>query len=112
MADASDAVVDIDSVLTTGKDVDLTDTSYQTVYAEPEVPEHIRLFFDMLDRDSNGQLDKQEVMDGAQKVGMSEAETERFFTMLDTNKDGVLSFDEFKVRARGGRARRTSDFLG
>jgi hypothetical protein len=36
-------------------------TDYQTNYVKAEVPPHLKLFFDLLDSDHNGELDKEEV---------------------------------------------------
>ena len=57
MSDAADHVNDIDSFLTTGQDVDMTDTAYKTQYKK--MPSHIKQFFDMLDTDKNGVLDRE-----------------------------------------------------
>jgi hypothetical protein len=92
MGDADDRVLDIDAVIETGKDVDLTETSYKTQYAVS----HLRVFFDLLDVNKDGFLSQEEVTEGATKVGMSKEETENFFAMLDRNNDGVLDYNEFK----------------
>jgi Ca2+-binding EF-hand superfamily protein len=50
--------------------------------------------FRLLDEDSNGYLDPEEIRNGFSD--WSEREITEFFNKLDTNNDGVISLDEFK----------------
>lgn len=51
-----------------------------------------------MDRDHNGQLDKAELKLAFVKAGLSvsTAKLDQFFREVDTNHDGVISFDEWR----------------
>jgi len=53
---------------------------------------HVKQAFDYFDKDSDGKLTQQEVME-ALKISGEDAAT--IIRTCDTNKDGVISFDEF-----------------
>ena len=54
--------------------------------------------FRSIDRDHNGQLDKAELKLAFAKAGLSvsTAKLDQFFSEIDTNHDGVISFDEWR----------------
>ena len=54
--------------------------------------------FKSIDRDHNGQLDKAELKLAFVKAGLSvpTVKLDRFFSEVDTNHDGVISFDEWR----------------
>ena len=54
--------------------------------------------FESIDRDHNGELDKEELKAALARAGLtvSNAKLEQFFAEVDTNKDGVISFDEWR----------------
>ncbi len=54
--------------------------------------------FESIDRDNNGELDKEELKAALARAGLtvSNSKLEQFFAEVDTNKDGVISFDEWR----------------
>ncbi len=54
--------------------------------------------FKAIDRDHNGQLDKAELKLAFTRAGLSvpTAKLDQFFLEVDTNHDGVISFDEWR----------------
>ena len=54
--------------------------------------------FKSIDRDHNGQLDKTELKDAFVRAGLviPSSKLDQFFAEVDTNKDGVISFDEWR----------------
>ena len=54
--------------------------------------------FKSIDRDHNGQLDKKELRDAFVRAGLIIPATklDQFFAEVDTNHDGVISFDEWR----------------
>ena len=59
--------------------------------------------FRIMDDNGDRKIDKQEFYWGLQDLGaaVSKKEAEILLDYLDTNKDGVVSFDEFLVALRG-----------
>ncbi|KAL8841419.1 MAG: hypothetical protein Q9205_000707 [Flavoplaca limonia] len=54
--------------------------------------------FQSIDRDHNGQLDKTELRSAFSRAGLAvpNSKLDRFFSEVDTNGDGVISFDEWR----------------
>jgi solute carrier family 25 phosphate transporter 23/24/25/41 len=54
--------------------------------------------FQSIDRDHNGNLDKEELRAAFKKVGLivPSRKLDQFFSEVDTNHDGVISFDEWR----------------
>lgn len=58
--------------------------------------------FKSIDRDHNGQLDKAELRAAFVTAGISlpGPKLDQFFSEIDSNKDGVISFDEWRCLFR------------
>lgn len=54
--------------------------------------------FKSIDRDHNGQLDKGELRAAFERAGISlpSAKLDQFFSEVDSNHDGVITFDEWR----------------
>ena len=54
--------------------------------------------FETIDRDHNGELDKDELRSAFSRVGLSipSAKLDEFFDQVDVNHDGVISFEEWR----------------
>ncbi len=54
--------------------------------------------FKSIDRDHNGQLDKSELRSAFVAAGimLPTSKLDQFFSEVDTNHDGVISFDEWR----------------
>lgn len=54
--------------------------------------------FKSIDRDHNGQLDKNELKSAFARAGLAipNSKLDQFFSEVDTNKDGVISFEEWR----------------
>ena len=54
--------------------------------------------FKSIDRNHNGQLDKTELRDAFVRAGLviPSSKLDQFFAEVDTNHDGVISFDEWR----------------
>jgi solute carrier family 25 phosphate transporter 23/24/25/41 len=54
--------------------------------------------FDSIDRDHNGNLDKNELKVAFSKAGLAvpQSKLDHFFAEVDTNHDGVISFEEWR----------------
>ena len=54
--------------------------------------------FQSIDRDHNGQLDKEELQAAFKRAGLRipNSKLDQFFEEVDTNHDGVISFDEWR----------------
>ena len=54
--------------------------------------------FKSIDRDHNGQLDKGELKSAFDRAGilLPPPKLDQFFSEVDTNHDGVISFDEWR----------------
>lgn len=62
--------------------------------------------FDEIDEDDNGQLDQNELTDLALRLGMTPndaaQQVSELMTMIDTDEDGVISWDEFAQAVQQG----------
>lgn len=56
------------------------------------------LLFKSIDRDNNGRLDKEELQTAFQRVGLAvpQRRLNTFFEDMDMNKDGFVSFAEWR----------------
>ncbi|MCJ1396133.1 hypothetical protein MMC18_009022 [Xylographa bjoerkii] len=63
-----------------------------------ETEKELWKLFKSIDRDHNGQLDKDELQAAFWRAGLvvSKSKFEDFFSGIDTNHDGVISFDEWR----------------
>ena len=63
-----------------------------------QTEQELRILFDGIDRDRNGQLDKAELRGAFARAGLgvSNAKLDRFFAEVDVDRDGVISFDEWR----------------
>lgn len=54
--------------------------------------------FKSIDRNQNGKLDKDELRAGFSRAGLavSNAKLDRFFAEVDTNRDGEITFEEWR----------------
>ena len=54
--------------------------------------------FDNIDHDHNGKLDKVELQVAFHRAGLSvsSAKLDRFFEEIDTDRDGEISFEEWR----------------
>jgi solute carrier family 25 (mitochondrial phosphate transporter), member 23/24/25/41 len=60
--------------------------------------------FESIDRDHNGEIDKGELRIAFAKAGViiSAAKLDEFFTDVDKNRDGVISYDEWRYGSTVG----------
>jgi solute carrier family 25 phosphate transporter 23/24/25/41 len=67
------------------------------VFVEHTEKELLALF-NSIDRDHNGNLDKSELQAAFQKAGLviPPRKLDQFFAEVDSNHDGVISFDEWR----------------
>ena len=66
-------------------------------FIEHTEKELLRLF-NGIDRDNNGQIDKGELRSACADAGLiiPQSKLDEFFQKVDTNHDGVISFDEWR----------------
>ena len=58
----------------------------------------LRRLFDNIDRDDNGELTRSELKDAFSSAGVqvSQPKLNEFFNHIDSNRDGVISYDEWR----------------
>ncbi|KAH0545583.1 hypothetical protein FGG08_000414 [Glutinoglossum americanum] len=63
-----------------------------------ETEKELRILFNSIDRDHNGRLDKDELRAAFAKAGLvvSNSKLDQFFSEVDTNHDGEISFEEWR----------------
>lgn len=56
------------------------------------------MLFNSIDRDHNGRIDKGELQAAVKSAGITvpKRELEQFFRQVDTDNDGVITFDEWR----------------
>lgn len=71
----------------------------------PKLAEYRRVF-DEIDKDGNGELDMEEIEELFIKLGIfvSDRELNRLFAIVDTDKNGTISFQEFVHHICGEKA--------
>ncbi|KAI9703807.1 MAG: hypothetical protein M1836_007577 [Candelina mexicana] len=69
---------------------------FRTFVAETE--RELRTLFNSIDRDHNGQLDKNELQAAFARAGLAvpRSKLDQFFSEVDTDRDGTISFDEWR----------------
>ncbi|KAI9761023.1 MAG: hypothetical protein M4579_001286 [Chaenotheca gracillima] len=63
-----------------------------------ETEKELQTLFNSIDRDNNGKLDKSELQAAFLRAGLAvpKSKLDQFFEEVDTNRDGVISFDEWR----------------
>lgn len=64
---------------------------------DAEVNAALREYFDEADRNKRGTLDQRDIPLLLDRLNIDRSKYQVFLKKFDTNKDGVVSFDEFKV---------------
>jgi solute carrier family 25 phosphate transporter 23/24/25/41 len=66
--------------------------------------------FQRIDRNHNGEIDKNELRNAFAQSGVtvSSAKLDRFFAEVDKNNDGVISYIEWRLDIRTGQVRLNS----
>ncbi|MCJ1321640.1 hypothetical protein MMC15_006985 [Xylographa vitiligo] len=87
---------DVLKVVDTNGDGRIQYSEFRTFVEETE--KELWKLFKSIDRDRNGQLDKDELQAAFWRAGLvvSKSKFEDFFSGIDTNHDGVISFDEWR----------------
>ncbi|KAL8707577.1 MAG: hypothetical protein Q9220_007418 [cf. Caloplaca sp. 1 TL-2023] len=80
-----------------------TDGDGRMQYAEfrtfvEQTEKELLKLFNSIDRDHNGELDKSELQSAFSRAGLAvqNSKLDQFFAEVDTNKDGVISFEEWR----------------
>ena len=79
------------------KQIGLTSILEFRTFVEQTEKELLQLF-KSIDRDHNGQLDKSELRVAFRRAGLAvpNSKLDQFFSEVDSNHDGVISFDEWR----------------
>lgn len=67
--------------------------------------------FDRYDKDKNGSLDVSEVQAALAELGLPDTLADSAFQVMDTNKDGLISFEEFFAHAKASELELREIFL-
>ena len=72
---------------------------------EPKDQDALRKVFDSFDKDKSGFIDISEIKAMSKELGheINDTDVQNIFSQIDTNKDGKISFDEFKVWWHSGK---------
>lgn len=73
----------------------------------------MRTIFDSFDKDKNGYLEKDEIKKVSEELGkpLTPEELDKVMKMMDLNKDGKISFDEFYVWWHHGVSNKLEDLV-
>ncbi|KAI4089023.1 MAG: hypothetical protein LQ348_002746 [Seirophora lacunosa] len=96
LKNADDMLQDVLKAVDTDGDGHIQYSEFRTFVNETE--KALLKLFESIDRDHNGQLDKSELKSAFTRAGLtvSNSKLDQFFTEVDTNKDGVISFEEWR----------------
>ncbi|KAI9852335.1 MAG: hypothetical protein M1838_001040 [Thelocarpon superellum] len=87
---------DVIKAVDTNRDGKIQYNEFRVFVGETE--KELRNLFNSIDRDHNGKLDKAELQMAFRRSGLAvpSSKLDRFFAEVDTNQDGVISFDEWR----------------
>ncbi|KAI9809952.1 MAG: hypothetical protein M1825_000385 [Sarcosagium campestre] len=96
LQNADDLLGDVMKAVDTNSDGRIEYEEFRVFVEETE--KELRVLFNSIDRDHNGKLDKNELNAAFQRAGLavSKSKLDKFFGEVDTNNDGVISFDEWR----------------
>ncbi|KAL8949564.1 MAG: hypothetical protein Q9222_004338 [Ikaeria aurantiellina] len=96
LQNADDMLQDVLKAVDTDGDGRMQYAEFRT-FVEKTEKELFKLF-NSIDRDRNGQLDKSELKSAFSRAGLAvqNSKLDQFFAEVDTNKDGVISFEEWR----------------
>ncbi|KAI9803386.1 MAG: hypothetical protein M1833_000905 [Piccolia ochrophora] len=96
LKDAEDLLKDVMRAVDTNDDGKIQYEEFRIFVEETE--KELRALFNSIDRDHNGKLDKTELQFAFKRAGLtvSKAKLDQFFAEVDTNDDGVISFEEWR----------------
>ncbi|KAF2761805.1 calcium dependent mitochondrial carrier protein-like protein [Pseudovirgaria hyperparasitica] len=93
---ADSLVEDVMQSVDTNKDGRITFAEFQTFVKQTE--RELYYLFKRIDHNEDGKLDKAELKQAFQTAGLAvpDSKFERFFEQVDSNQDGVITFDEWR----------------
>ncbi|KAF3482222.1 uncharacterized protein GIQ15_04981 [Arthroderma uncinatum] len=96
LKNADDLLHDILKAIDTSQDGRIQYSEFRSFVQQAE--QQLWQLFQAIDHDRNGHLDKTELKDAFSRAGMSvpNSKLDQFFEDVDTNRDGVISFDEWR----------------
>ncbi|KAI4214853.1 MAG: hypothetical protein LQ351_002566 [Letrouitia transgressa] len=96
LKNADDLLQDVLKAVDTDGDGQIQYNEFR-IFVEQTERELFRLF-KSIDKDHNGQLDKEELKSAFGRAGLvvSNSKLDQFFSEVDTNRDGVISFEEWR----------------
>ncbi|KAM5471046.1 hypothetical protein MferCBS49748_002237 [Microsporum ferrugineum] len=96
LKNADDLLHDILKAIDTSQDGQIQYTEFRSFVQQAE--KQLWQLFQAIDHDRNGHLDKQELKDAFAKAGLTvpSSKIDQFFADVDTNSDGVISFEEWR----------------
>ncbi|KAM3065223.1 hypothetical protein ACMFMF_011349 [Clarireedia jacksonii] len=96
LKDASDLLKDVVEAMDKNGDKVIQYEEFRTFVEKTET--ELFVLFESIDKDRNGRLDKEELQAAFKRAGLSvpKSKLDQFFTEVDMNNDGFISFDEWR----------------